>query len=171
MLNAHPAVFAPMAERIDYAMVVGTLAAANGEIDPAEIEGLRELCRDIALPPRQADQVVTFAQAPEHDALQAALGRLRHSELRFALVRDMVALGFSDGRYDVQERRQVRGLSAMMLVGEDDVRRIEDEVVATLHGQADAVHEPAPPPSLATRMGFGGVQRMYRKMLGTLVDD
>jgi hypothetical protein len=137
--------------------------ATEGPLDADETRRLRDLCREIGIPPHLVDRVVDCVGEPP-ESLRERLFRLRESTLRLMLVRDMVKLGFADGKYDVNERRQVRGLSALMLVGEDKVKRIEDEVVRELHGEPTTEELPEPEGTWA------GVKRLYRRLLGTMTD-
>lgn len=161
----HPTLYAPMSERIDYACVIAAFMACDGNLDPARTGRLRDLCREIGLPPHMNDKVVA-SLGDSREGLRERLYRLRDSQLKMLLVRDMVKLGFSKGRYEVTERREVRGLAALMLVGEDKVKRIEDEVVAELRPADLPEEEPEPEPEGS----WAGVKRLYRRLLGTLVD-
>jgi uncharacterized tellurite resistance protein B-like protein len=117
---------------------VWALAAVDGEASPAEEEALRDLCADIALSAADADAVIAQPFTPDDGGLRELLLALSGTDLPPRLVEDMVRLGFSDGRYDAAERRMVRALATLMVVGEDDVARIEDAVVEELELLHDA---------------------------------
>jgi uncharacterized tellurite resistance protein B-like protein len=162
----HPTLYASMGERVDYACVLGAYMAADEPLDPDDRKRLRELCHEIGLPPQALDKVLASVDEPP-EKLRERLFRLRESTLRLMLVRDMVMLGFADGRYDVSERRRVRGLAALMLVGEDKIKRIEDEVVREL--DAEIVLETRPPEE--PDGAWAGVRRLYRRLMKTLSDE
>ena len=160
----HPTLYASMGERVDYACVIAAFMSSEAPLGPDAKRHLQELAREIGLPPQMGDKVIASVDE-DRERLRERLFRLRESTLRMMLVRDMVKLGFSDGRYDISERRQVRGLAALMLVGEDRVKAIEDEIVREMHGDPDVPEQPEPEGTWA------GVKRLYRRLLGTLVDD
>lgn len=138
-----------MQERIDYASVVASLAAVDEDVTPLELEAIHDLCRFLDLPPHVTRTVQKFAESPDHVAVREALIRLRDSPLRFTLVMDMVSLAYADGRYDLDERRQVRGLAAVMLVTEQEVERAEDQVREyNADVAAERVVEPEPDASV-----------------------
>jgi uncharacterized tellurite resistance protein B-like protein len=130
MSHEHPASVGTVQERVDYASIVASLAAVDQEVTPDELDAIHDLCRFLDLPPHTTRVVQKFAQEPDHIAVRDALIRLRDSPLRFTLVMDMVSLAYADGRYDLDERRQVRGLAAVMLVSEAEVEQAEDRVRA-----------------------------------------
>lgn len=130
MSHEHPASVGTVQERVDYASIVASLAAVDQEVTPDELEAIHDLCRFLDLPPHTTRVVQKFALEPDHVAVRDALIRLRDSPLRFTLVMDMVSLAYADGRYDLDERRQVRGLAAVMLVTEKEVEEAEDRVRA-----------------------------------------
>ncbi len=143
MSHEHPASVGTVQERIDYASIVASLAAVDEDVTPDELEAIHDLCRFLDLPPHTTQVVQQFAMEPDHIAVREALIRLRDSSLRFTLVMDMVSLAYADGRYDLDERRQVRGLAAVMLVTEREVEEAEDRVRAY---NAEVADEDAGPP-------------------------
>lgn len=128
MSHEHPASTAAIQERVDYACVVASLAAIDKEVSDEELEALGKLCKFLALPADTTATVLAFAKEPDHTAVRDALLRLRDSPLRFTLIMDMVSLAYADGRYDLDERKQVRGLAAVLLVTEAEVDKAEDSV-------------------------------------------
>lgn len=159
----HPALSASMDARMDYALVLGVLVSADGEISPEEKARVRDVCREIALPPLVADDLFSQSLRPDPTTLRESLHRLGRTELRLRLVEDMVHLGFADGRYDASERRQVRSLAAMMLVSEHEVRDIEDRIVSEMHTIVD--DEPREP------SWFAGVRDLYRRLTTSFSSD
>lgn len=143
MSHEHPASLGTVQQRVDYASIVASLAAVDEEVTPEELEAIHDLCRFLDLPPHTTRVVQQFAMEPDHIAVREALIRLRDSALRFTLVMDMVSLAYADGRYDLDERRQVRGLAAVMLVTEQEVEEAEDRVRAY---NAEVAEEEARPP-------------------------
>lgn len=148
MSHEHPASVGTTQERIDYASIVASLAAVDEEVTPDELEAIHDLCRFLDLPPHVTRSVQQFAKDPDRIAVRDALVRLRDSPLRFTLVMDMVSLAYADGRYDLDERRQVRGLAAVMLVTEKEVEAAEDRVRA--YNAEVATESTTPPPTDAS---------------------
>ena len=155
----HPALYASMELRVAYARIVGAIVAADHTVTVDEVRNIRELCRRIGVPPETADEVVDHSHAPDPIWLRDLLDSLRTSDLRYTLVTDMVALGHADGVYDLHERRAVRQLAAIMLVGEHEVRAIEDDVVHAL-GHAPTDPEPEPPAPSWTQGIASGIATM-----------
>lgn len=137
----HPAAAEPMNARVAYARLVASLAAADDEITPHEQEQLRQLCRLLALPPHVAQEVLQFAEKPNAAALRGALEGLRDSQLRFTLIADMIGLAYADGKYDLSERKQIRGIAAILLIGEDEVIQLEDRIRTDVRSEAETTHD------------------------------
>ncbi|MCB9679989.1 MAG: TerB family tellurite resistance protein [Alphaproteobacteria bacterium] len=137
MYDAHPAIAAPMKLRMDYARVVAALSSADTEVETVELESLRGLCGALGLAPGATEGILLFAQAPNQDRVRDALENLRDSELRNTLITDLVGLAMADGKYHIQERKQIHALAAMLVVSPEEVVTIEDYVARSLGGDVD----------------------------------
>ena len=148
----HPAISEPIGPRTDYACMVASIAAADGVIEPTEIDDIVELCLQLQLPEHVHGQVVAFAKDPKPELLRQTLWRLRGSHLRFTLVTDMVVLGMADGTYDQPEATKVRSLAKVMDVTDEQVQAIEDMVARRWESQrliqSEPLEEGGAPPSL-----------------------
>jgi hypothetical protein len=83
-------------ERIDYLSVVAAMAYAEHGCGDQELEQLRELCAAFEVSEFGAEVVVAAAQGPDQIRIDEIMGRLRESELRYALITDALFLAVAD---------------------------------------------------------------------------
>lgn len=103
--GSHPLLAYPPAERRDYLTIVATMALADGQIDDVEESRLRELCDQFDLTASYADIVGDARAATE---LEPLFARLTGSELRYALLVDLIDLAVGDdGDIGPEEAREL----------------------------------------------------------------
>jgi uncharacterized tellurite resistance protein B-like protein len=114
------------AERVAYATIVGSMAAADHEVASEELQKVRELCARLQLPEAEAARVVASVQNDDHAAVEAALDRLKSSELRFALLADCLLLARADDRVTDEERAALHSIAATLGIAAEQVEALDD---------------------------------------------
>jgi len=107
----HPALAYPEAERRDYLTVVASMAFADGEVSPEETKRIETMCEDFKLSEGSREQVHESAAKPNAAELGLILSRLRDSELRFALVVDLIDVATADGTVATGEEAELDSLA------------------------------------------------------------
>jgi uncharacterized tellurite resistance protein B-like protein len=121
----HPGLDLSETERIDYLIVVASMAQADGRISDTELLRLGQLCQHLGLSESGTERVLSAAGAPDRSAIGAILERLRDSALRFAVVVDAVDVAWADGRIDPAEAREVEALADRLGVTRSQVAMIQ----------------------------------------------
>ena len=129
---AHPAVSLPVAERIDYAIVLATMTAVDGEIRPEELAGVRALCRRIELDDAQTESAIRTASRPDPDKVQQIVRRVRGSSLRVSLLTDLLFIAKSDREFTDKERREIEYVANELGIHKHQMEAIENYVNAVV---------------------------------------
>ena len=107
----HPALEYPEAERRDYLTVVASMAFADGEVSEDELARIESMCDDFELSEGSREQVLESAAHPSAAELGLILSRLRQSELRFALLVDIIDIAIADGVIATGEEAELESLA------------------------------------------------------------
>ena len=107
----HPALEYPEAERRDYLTVVASMAFADGEVTADERARLEEMCSDFKLSEGSREQVFDSAEHPNAAELGLILARMKTSELRFALLVDLIDVAIADGTIATGEDAELQSLA------------------------------------------------------------
>lgn len=130
----HEALSVPLAERIDYLMIIASMAGADVVLASEETDKLRQLCRELELPDSDAARVLTAAHSPTAK-VERHLDALASSPLRFTLLSDCLSLAYADGEYSKGERKEVHALARAL--------RIDDAQVSALEACVEALRKAA----------------------------
>lgn len=128
----HPAMQLPLSERVDYLVVVASMAAVDGEVSATEFEKWREFCKALELGPAETGQVMSALEYPDKVRIQEVTARLRSSELRFTLMTDLLFMAHADDKYCEAEQREIRELADALNVNEAQLAALEKYVLAVL---------------------------------------
>ena len=120
----HVALKIPLIERVHYLSIVASMAAADASLSSDELAMLRTLCADLQLPPHETEQVMETAHHPTA-SLERHLEGLKSSELKYGLLTDCIALAYSDGVYEDDEKVEVRSLARALEVSEEQLVALE----------------------------------------------
>lgn len=126
----HPATDLPIAERVDFLVVVASMAAADGEIAASEFQKLREMCKILELGADEIGQVMAAAEKPDGVRIREVTGRLRSSELRFTLMTDLLFMAYADDKFVEAEQRETRALADALGIADAQLAALEKYVVA-----------------------------------------
>jgi len=131
----HPAISLPISDRVDYLIVVASMAAADGELAAAELTKLREFCMSLELGPAERGVVMAAAEQPDAVHIREVAGRLKSSELRFTLMTDLLFMAYADEKYVEAERREIHALADALGIPDAQRVALEKYVVAVLKAQ------------------------------------
>ncbi len=126
--KTHDARNIPLADRVAYATVVGSMAAADDVVDTAELEKLAALCAALGLPADETERVKLAAQSHHPDEARAALERLANVDLRFTLYTDCLLLAYADDQVAPQERTALADIAATLRITDEQAAALEDYV-------------------------------------------
>lgn len=129
---AHPAVSLPVAERVDYAVVLATMTAVDGEIRAEELAGVRALCRRLDLDAQQTESAIRAAQHPDADKVQQIVRRVRGSSLRVSLLTDLLFIAKADREFTDKERREIENVANELGIHRHQMEAIENYVNAVV---------------------------------------
>ena len=105
-------------EKGAYLGAIASLATADREASPEEIDYITQLCAAADLSEQQTDSVIRAASEISGEELQRCLDVLKNSELRFSLVTDLMAFAKSDQNYSEEEEKSVHKIAQYLGVGE-----------------------------------------------------
>lgn len=105
-------------EKGAYLGAIASLATADRVATEEEKEYLRELCQAANLSGQQKEFVIRAATEITEEDLDKCLDILKHSELRYSLVTDLIAFGKSDENYSEEEEKNVKKIADYLGVGE-----------------------------------------------------
>ncbi|WP_262905421.1 TerB family tellurite resistance protein [Hymenobacter nitidus] len=128
-------------EKAAYLSVIASLASADREASPAEVEFLQQLAQTAGLSGGATQQVLTAAKDASNESIKQNLDALRGSELRFSLITDLISFARADGAYSNTEEEMVNKMAAYLGVNQQQTKALESVV-----DQAAAVpHDPNDP--------------------------
>jgi uncharacterized tellurite resistance protein B-like protein len=131
----HEALGLPLSERVDYLIIVASMAGADVQLKQSETDKLKALCHQLGLPDEELKKVLTASQSATA-SVERHLEGLKASPLRFSLLSDCVSLAYADGKYEKTEKAEIRALAGQLGVAEEQVVAIE-ELVATCRQAAE----------------------------------
>ena len=135
----HEARSLPLSERVDYLMIVASMAGVDVVLEPTETKRLRELCGELDLPEEETKAILMASHRPTA-TIERHLEGLRGSPLRFVLLSDCVSLAFADGEYGKDEQHEVKALATALEVTSEQLDAIE-ECVRAVRAAAEAKGE------------------------------
>lgn len=98
-------------EKGAYLGAIASIATADREASPQEIDYIKELCVAAQLSPQQAGQVVRAATELSGEELNRCLDILKNSELKYSLIADLSAFAKVDDNYSEEEQHNVQKIA------------------------------------------------------------
>ncbi|OLY92939.1 Uncharacterized conserved protein, tellurite resistance protein B (TerB) family [Cnuella takakiae] len=99
---------APDTEKGAYLAVIASLATADRQASEEETEYLTALCESAELSEAQTQQVLAAGRETNDSDLQRNLDVLKHSDLRFSLVTDLITFAKADQSYTQGEQQHIQ---------------------------------------------------------------
>src|SRR5688500_2431091 len=94
----HPARMLDVEKRVQYMTIVAAIVYADRHIADEEIARLTDLCAALGLDGEAVYRVTQAARSPAETTIHAALATFHESDLRYALLSDIVTLAYADGK-------------------------------------------------------------------------
>ncbi|GAA4411319.1 hypothetical protein GCM10023187_36960 [Nibrella viscosa] len=160
-------------ERGAYFGALATMASADGNVSPEELEFLRLMGEAAELPENMREEVVQIANNPSAISLQRCLNTLKGSQLRFSFITDIISFAKSDGNYSPDEQDRIKDMAAYLEVTQEQFSILDQFVDKA--GEAQQRGEDPTSPSFLNKSGFGDMfknvnisPQMVQGMLGIL---
>ncbi len=125
----------PAAQRAAYLGAIASLLTADQQASPAEGEFLSHLAQATGLSQQDAQHVVDAALDPNNSSLTEDLTTLKSSDLRFALVQDLISFAQSDGQYSDAEQERIGQMAQFLGVSEEQFDALHQYQQAAADGQ------------------------------------
>lgn len=160
-------------ERGAYFGALATMASADGNTTPDELEFLRLLGEAAELPENMREEVVQIAGNPSQISLQKCLDTLKGSQLRFSFITDIISFAKSDGEYSAEEQERIKDMAAYLGVTQEQFSILDQFVEKA--GEAQQRGEDPTSSAFLSKSGFGDMfknvnisPQMVKGMLGML---
>ncbi len=131
----------PIEDRIAYATVVGSMAAADDVVSGAELSRVREMCSLLKLTSEQAEHIVAATEKGGAEATERALTRLRTADLKFTLYTDCLALAYADEQVVPEEERALDEVARALGINAEQVAVLREYVEVTRKAATDDASE------------------------------
>jgi uncharacterized tellurite resistance protein B-like protein len=121
-------------EKAAYLSAIASIATADRQATPQELEYISQLCEAANLSETQAQTVLNAATDVSGEELKKALDVLKNSELRFSVVTDLMAFAKSDNNYSEEESQYVQKVAQYLGVDQKQfslLNQFADNVKAT----------------------------------------
>lgn len=125
----------PEVERVDYLCVAATIAAADGKITDDEISHIREFCEHIEIGEIGIGLIIAAIENPAGVDLQTILSRLKHTDLKFTLLTDMLFIAHADGIVCPGEQEEIKKIAEMLAITSPQIDAIDRYVEAAISAQ------------------------------------
>ena len=126
----HPALELHVDERIDYLVVVASMAAADHELHENELAQLSEACDAFDLGAAGTGEVFAMARQPDRTRIKAAVARLKDGDLRFTLMTDLIFMAYADDKVVSEERQELADLADTLCITGEQLNSLEQYVLA-----------------------------------------
>ncbi len=120
----HPALDADMSERIDYLTLVASMAFADHSADDRELERARAMCEALELSEEGTVKVLASASDASRVELDEILERLKRSELRYALMIDIIDIAYADEEVVEAEVKEIAALADKLDISAGDIEML-----------------------------------------------
>jgi len=109
------------AEKGAYLAAIASLATADRQATPQEVEYITHLSNAANLPDAQKQIVLNAAKETSGDELKKSLDVLKNSELKYSLVTDLIAFAKSDNNYSEEESQYIQKVAQYLGVDQKQV--------------------------------------------------
>lgn len=123
----------PDKEKEAYLGVIASIATVDREASKEEVEFLIALSDAAEMSDVQQQEVLTAANDPLNLHLKAHLDIIRDSDLRFALVTDIIAFAKADNKYTSEEVLRIKEIAKYLRIGDEQLSALGEFVDKTTH--------------------------------------
>lgn len=148
----------PMEEKGAYLGALATMASADGNASPEELEFLRLMGEAAELPDNVQQEIVQVAQNPSQISLQKCLDVLNKSQLRFSFITDIVSFAKADGQYSPEEEQRIKEMAEYLGVDQKQFSLLNQFV-----DKADEAQQKGEDPTSSSFLNKSGFGDMFKK--------
>lgn len=140
-------------EKGAYLGAIASMATADHEASPEELEYITGLCDAAQLSDEQKQHVVRAATELSGEELNKCLDILKNSELKYSLLTDLMAFAKADSNYSEQEQQNIAKISAYLGINQEQYSLLDQ--FAEKAAQSGAPAEEIAKPSFLSSLGLG----------------
>lgn len=132
-------------EKGAYLGAIASIATADRQASPEEIEYLSSLAESAGLSLEQKEAVITAANNISGDDVLRCLDVLKKSDLKYSLVTDVIAFAKSDDNYSEEEQKNVQKMADYLGVNQQQFSLLDhftDKVKSVASADADTIAVP-----------------------------
>ena len=146
-------------EKAAYLGAIASIATADKQASPEELEYIANLCEAASLPDELNQRVVNAAKEVSGDELKRSLDILKNSELKYSLITDLMAFAKSDNNYSEEESQYVQRVAQYLGVDQKQFSLLNQfaDSVKTSDTPAEEVAKPSFLSGLKEKMQSAGI--------------
>ena len=146
-------------EKGAYLSAIASIATADKQASPDEMEYMRQLCEAADLSESQTRNVLNAASETSGEELKKSLDILKNSELKFSLVTDLMAFAKADQNYSEEESQYVQKISHYLGVDQKQFSLLNQFASDTTNSSAppEKIAEPGFLSGLKEKMQSAGI--------------
>ena len=133
-------------EKAAYLVVLASLATADREASPEELEQIQEMAQAAGLSQEQERVVLHSAKDVTGEDLTKGLDILKNSELKYSLITDLIALAKADDNYTADEKANIEKISKYL--------QVDQKQFSVINQFVDRAAEKAEDPQQVQQQGF-----------------
>lgn len=115
-------------EKTAYLATLAALATSDREATNEELDHLLQISTEAGLSETQQEKIIDAAKDASGQDLKNSLDVLRKSDLRYALITDLIALGHADNNYTPEEKGNIEKISRYLDLDEDQFSVLDQYV-------------------------------------------
>jgi len=120
-------------EKGAYLGAIASIATADREASPEELEYMENLCEAAQLSEKQKQAVRQAATELSGEELNRCLDILKKSELKYSLVTDLMAFAKSDNNYSEQEEQNITKISRYLGIDQKQFSLLDQFADESIH--------------------------------------
>ena len=146
-------------EKAAYLAAIASIATADKQASPEELEYIDNLCEAASLPDELSQRVLNAAKEVSGDELKRSLDILKNSELKYSLITDLMAFAKSDNNYSEEESQYVQRVAQYLGVDQKQFSLLNQfaDSVKTSDTPAEEVAKPSFLSGLKEKMQSAGI--------------
>ena len=113
-------------EKGAYLGAIASIATADRQASPEELELISELCNAADISETQEEAVMKAATELSGEELNRCLDILKKSDLKYSLVTDIIAFAKSDNNYSETEQQSVKEISQYLGVDQKQFSLLDE---------------------------------------------
>lgn len=106
-------------ERTAYLGAIASIATADHSSTEEEIEFLKAMIQTSGVSPEAEAEILAAAKEENPSRLKDWIEQLKHSELKYSLVADLIAFAASDNDYSEEEKQSIKKIAAALNISNE----------------------------------------------------